>query len=113
MINALQRHAAVVLQKSIAEGFGLTVTEAMWKARPVIATSVGGIASQIAHGAHGLLIDDPHDLEACGAAINQLLGDPVFATELGRAARDRVCEEFLADRHLRQYAGLFGQLVAS
>jgi trehalose synthase len=110
MINALQRHAAVVVQKSIAEGFGLTVTEAMWKARPVVATAVGGIVSQISDGVHGLLVDDPHDLATFGAAINELLADRPRADDLGRSARLRVTTEFLADRHLEQYAMLFGQL---
>jgi trehalose synthase len=110
IVNALQRHAAVVTQKSIAEGFGLTVTEAMWKARPVVATAVGGITSQIVDGVHGLLVDDPFDLKAFGAAINSLLADPARAEDLGRSARTRVTSEFLADRHLEQYAALFGRL---
>ena len=63
IVNALQRHATVVTQKSLAEGFGLTVVEAMWKHRPVVASRVGGIVDQIVDGEHGLLIDDPHDLE--------------------------------------------------
>jgi trehalose synthase len=110
IINALQRHAAIVVQKSIAEGFGLTVTEAMWKARPVVATAVGGITSQIVDGVHGLLVDDPHDLTACGEAINSLLADRPRADDLGRSARTRVTGEFLADRHLEQYAALFARL---
>jgi trehalose synthase len=61
MVNALQRHARVVVQKSIAEGFGLTVTEAMWKSRPVVASSVGGIGEQIVDGKSGILLDDPRD----------------------------------------------------
>jgi glycosyltransferase involved in cell wall biosynthesis len=63
IVNALQRHAAVVVQKSFAEGFGLTVAEGMWKSRPVVGTAVGGIADQISSGEHGLLVDDPADLE--------------------------------------------------
>ena len=63
IVNALQRHAAVVVQKSLVEGFGLTVTEAMWKGRPVVASRVGGIQDQITDGRDGLLVDDPHDLE--------------------------------------------------
>jgi trehalose synthase len=110
MINALQRHAAVVVQKSLAEGFGLTVTEAMWKARPVIATAVGGITSQIVDGVHGLLVDDPHDLAAFGEAIDSLLADRPRADDLGRSARLRVTTEFLADSHLEQYAALFARL---
>jgi trehalose synthase len=113
MINALQRHAAVVCQKSIAEGFGLTVTEAMWKARPVVATAVGGIVSQISDGVHGLLVDDPHDLAAFASAINELLADRPRADDLGRGARQRVTSEFLADRHLEQYATMFARLISS
>ena len=64
VINALQRHATVVVQKSLAEGFGLTVAEAMWKSRPVVASAVGGIVDQIADGETGLLVQDPRDLES-------------------------------------------------
>jgi len=104
--NALQRHATVVTQKSLAEGFGLTVLEAMWKHRPVVASRVGGIADQIAHGHHGLLIDDPADLEAFGAAVTSLLAEPGLAARLGEAAYERAHAEFLGDRHLERYAAL-------
>jgi trehalose synthase len=66
MVNALQRRADVIVQKSLAEGFGLTVAEAMWKARPVLASRVGGIQDQITHDRSGLLLDDPSDLAAFG-----------------------------------------------
>ena len=66
IVNAIQRHASVVVQKSLAEGFGLTVSEAMWKRRPVVASAVGGIVDQIEAGVHGLLVDDPDDLSAFG-----------------------------------------------
>ena len=69
IVNALQRHAAVVVQKSLAEGFGLTVAEAMWKGRPVVASAVGGIQDQIEDGVTGVLLDDPRDLAAFGAAL--------------------------------------------
>jgi trehalose synthase len=105
--NALQRRATIVTQKSIAEGFGLTVTEAMWKSRPIVATAVGGIADQITHEEHGLLIDDPHDLAAFGAAIERLLRDPTPAARLGENARARAAADFLGDRHLDRYAELF------
>ena len=74
IVNALQRHATVVVQKSLAEGFGLTVAEAMWKSRPVVGSAVGGIVDQIVSGETGLLLDDPHDLERYGAAVCSLLG---------------------------------------
>ena len=64
IVDALQRHAAVIVQKSLHEGFGLTVTEAMWKGRPIVASATGGIQDQITDGIHGLLIDDPYDLWA-------------------------------------------------
>ena len=110
IINAIQRHAAAVVQKSLAEGFGLTVTEAMWKARPVIASRVGGIVDQITHGRHGLLLDDPLDLESFGRAVTQVLSDPQGAELLGQRARARVARAFLGDRHLRQYDALLQQL---
>ncbi len=108
--NALQRHAAVVTQKSLAEGFGLTVTEAMWKRRPIVASRVGGIANQITDHQQGLLIDDPTDLDAFGHAIRLLLDDSDLATRLAEAAHQRAYEEYLADRHLERYAALFGAL---
>jgi trehalose synthase len=111
MVNAIQRHAAVVVQKSLAEGFGLTVTEAMWKARPVVASGVGGITDQIIDGEQGLLLKDPTDLAALGNALNRLLGDPAEAQRLGKAARARATERFLGDRHLLQYADLFDRLA--
>ena len=83
MVNALQRRADVIVQKSLAEGFGLTVAEAMWKARPVVASRIGGIQDQIVDGESGLLIDDPADLEAAAAAIDALLADPAGRARSG------------------------------
>jgi len=111
IVNALQRRAGVVVQKSIAEGFGLTVAEAMWKSRPVVASRVGGIEDQIEDGDSGVLIDDPKDLPAFGSAIVALLADPERATRLGRQARLRVMSEFLAPRYLVQQAELISSLV--
>src|SRR4029453_16538357 len=107
IVNALQRHADVVAQKSLAEGFGLTVAEAMWKERPVVASAVGGIVDQIEHGVHGLLLDDPHDLEAFGAAVEELLCDPAEAARLGRNGRERAAREPLGGTHLALYASGF------
>lgn len=112
IINAIQRHATIVVQKSIAEGFGLTVAEAMWKQRPVVASAVGGIRDQIVDGEHGLLIDDPTDLRAFGNAVERLLRQPEQAARLAAAARQRATDEFLADRHLERYASLLERLVA-
>jgi trehalose synthase len=111
IVNAIQRHASVVVQKSLAEGFGLTVSEAMWKRRPVVASAVGGIADQITDGTHGLLVRDPADLPAFGAAVESLLRDRAAADQLGENAHRRVADEFLGDRHLEQYGRLFEQLA--
>ncbi len=107
IVNALQRHARIVVQKSLAEGFGLTVTEAMWKARPVVASAVGGIVDQISDGENGLLLDDPTDLASFGRAVSALLRDPGDSERLGRAAQERATSESLGDRHLVQYGRLF------
>ena len=112
IVNALQRHAAVVVQKSLREGFGLTVTEAMWKGRPVIASRIGGIQDQIVDGEHGLLLPDPSDLETFGALLRRLLSEPEFARRLGERGRERVREQYLGLRHLIQYAELLTALGA-
>jgi trehalose synthase len=103
IVNALQRHARVVVQKSLAEGFGLTVAEAMWKARPVVASRIGGIQDQIEHGDSGVLLDDPRDLGAFGAAVTGLLDDQERAERIGDAARERVRGDFLSSRSLLDY----------
>jgi trehalose synthase len=111
IVNALQRRSNVVVQKSIAEGFGLTVAEAMWKSRPVVASSLGGIQDQIVDGESGLLIDDPRDLEAFGEAIQSLISSPETAGRLGEAAKQRVHDHFLGTRHLIQYLELLENLM--
>ena len=83
----------------------------MWKSRPVVASAVGGIADQIVSGEHGLLVADPLDLAAFGAAVESLLRNPEEADRLGRNARARAAAEFLGDRHLEQYGRLFEQLL--
>lgn len=112
MVNAFQRYAAIVAQKSLQEGFGLTVTEAMIKGRPIVASRVGGIQDQIRHEREGLLIDDPADLDEFGRALNSLLADPRRAASLGEAARARAIDQFVGDRHLIQYADLLTRLLA-
>jgi trehalose synthase len=112
MVNALQRKAEVVVQKSLAEGFGLTVAEAMWKGRPVVASRVGGIQEQIEDGRTGVLLDDPRDLAEYGAAVLGLLRDPLRAEVMGRAARERARDQYLAPRHLMQYVDLIESLLA-
>ncbi len=111
IVNAIQRRSDVVVQKSIAEGFGLTVGEAMWKSRAVVASRVGGIQDQIVDGESGILIDDPGDLNAFGAAIRGLVRDPERATALGDAARERIRDQFLGTRHLVQYLRLLDGLL--
>jgi trehalose synthase len=113
IVNALQRRANVVVQKSIAEGFGLTVAEAMWKARPVVASRIGGIQDQIVDGVSGVLLEDPTDLAAYGAAVRELLEDPQRAERMGREAQERVRDEFLAMRSLLQYFALIQHLTGA
>lgn len=109
MVNAIQRCATVIIQKSLAEGFGLTVAEAMWKARPVVASAVGGIQDQVVEGETGLLVD-PTDLGAFGSAIRRLLADSAFAERLGNAAYERVRQDFLEPRHLAQWVAVIQNL---
>jgi trehalose synthase len=113
IVNALQRHATVVVQKSLQEGFGLTVTEAMWKAKPVIASAVGGIQDQIEDGRSGLLLKDPRDLAAFADALCSVLCEPERGVRIGKAARERVREHFLGVRHLMQYATLIEEIDAA
>jgi trehalose synthase len=113
MVNAIQRRSTVVLQKSLAEGFGLTVAEAMWKARPMVASRVGGIQDQIEDGVSGILIDDPTDLEAVAWAFDGFIADPARAAEVGKAARQRILDDFLDTRSLLQYMDLIEHLLAS
>lgn len=112
MVNALQRHAYLVVQKSLFEGFGLTVTEAMWKGRPVVASAVGGIMDQINDGVDGILLNDPTDLDEYAGALKRLLRDPALAERMGALAHAHARDEFLGDRHLRQYIDLFATLLA-
>jgi len=100
IVNALQRRSNVVVQKSLAEGFGLTVAEAMWKGRPVVASSVGGIVDQIEDGKNGLLIGDSRDLEGFGRAVVRLLGDKRLARRLGAEARRTVISKFITPCHM-------------
>ena len=112
MVNAIQRRADVVVQKSIAEGFGLTVAEAMWKRRPVVGSRVGGIQDQVVDGETGYLVDDPHDLAACAKAIERILADPGGARAMGEAGRQRVIDRYLAVERLREYVDLLAALIS-
>lgn len=113
IVNALQRHASVVVQKSLHEGFGLTVTEAMWKGRPVVASAVGGIQDQITDGVHGLLVCDPTDLVEFAGAVDRVLSDRLLGRRLMRNARSRVRSQYLVPRHLQQYYQLFQELLVA
>jgi trehalose synthase len=112
IVNALQCHADVVVQKSLAEGFGLTVAEAMWKHRAVVASRIGGIQDQIVNGVSGTLIADPGDLSEFGSAVVMLLGDPALARRMGDAAHERVRDHFLGPHHLGLYFALIERLTA-
>jgi trehalose synthase len=111
IVNALQRAASVVVKKSLEEGFGLGVTEAMWKRLPVVASRVGGIQAQIEHRQSGLLVDDARDLECFGAAVSEVLVDRDEAARLGAAAERSVRERFLHDRHLAEWIELLAAEV--
>ncbi|MDD4954825.1 MAG: glycosyltransferase, partial [Candidatus Omnitrophica bacterium] len=103
-VNALQRAAAIIIQKSLREGFGLTVTEALWKAKPVVASAVGGIPLQIKHKYSGLLC---HSVDGAAFALKQLLNSPDYARKLGENGREHVRSNFLLTRHLKEYMLLF------
>jgi trehalose synthase len=104
LVNALQRRAAVVLQKSLREGFGLTVAEAMWKHTPVIGGNVGGIRYQIEDGVNGFLVDS---VPQAAERIVELVANETLRKEMASKARNRVQERFLMIRLLEQYLDLF------
>ncbi|NUT49474.1 MAG: glycosyltransferase [Saccharothrix sp.] len=108
-VNAIQRYSTVVVQKSLEEGFGLTVTEAMWKSRPIVASAVGGLLTQVTHGVHGLLVE-PDDLTGFADAVTGLLTHPARAAELGAAAHRRCRDEFLSERETADYLALYGAM---
>ncbi|AKF05899.1 glycosyltransferase [Sandaracinus amylolyticus] len=113
IVNALQRHGEIVVQKSLHEGFGLTVTEAMWKSRTVIATRTGGIQDQIVQGESGIMIDDALDLDAFANALAGLVSDPDRRRRMGAAARARATEHFLGIRHLLDYAAVIDEMLSA
>jgi trehalose synthase len=105
----MQRISDVVIQKSTREGFGLVITEAMWKGTPVVASNVGGIPTQMVDGVTGFLLK-PHDYEGFAAKILLLLEDKNLAQKLGQQAKEHVREHFLITRHLLDYLNLFHSL---
>jgi len=108
VINALQRRSAVVLQKSLREGFALTVSEALWKRRAVVASAVGGIPLQVVHGRTGMLV---RSIEGCALQIVRLLRDPSLRRRLGGEGREHVRDNFLHPREARDYLALFASLA--
>ncbi len=111
IVNALQRHAAIVAQKSIAEGFGLTVAEAMLKGTPVVASAVGGIVDQVIDGETGRLIYDPSDLHEFGTAVCEILDDEALRQRLGEGARQRALDVHLGDTHLERWLGVVNAVL--
>jgi trehalose synthase len=109
-INALQRASTLIVQKSLREGFGLTVTEALWKAKPTIASAVGGIPHQVIHKLTGALV---HSVEGCAYQIRYLLTHPELARQLGRNGREHVKENFLITTNVKRWLLLFRILLAS
>jgi trehalose synthase len=107
-VNAFQVHSQAVVQKSIREGFGLTVTEALWKARPVVAGRVGGIVDQIENGETGYLVDS---VAGCGDAVSAILDDPQRARQMARLGKEHVRSHFLTPRLLRDWLALFNRLA--
>lgn len=106
-VNAFQSHADVLIQKSTREGFGLTVSEAIWKGRPFIGGNVGGIPLQVENGVSGYLVDD---VETCAARSVDILRDPALGKALGRRGKEHVRKHFLTPRYLRDYLKIFTEL---
>ncbi|MBN1531379.1 MAG: glycosyltransferase, partial [Spirochaetes bacterium] len=111
VVNALQRCASVVVQNSIQEGFGLSVTEAMWKRKPVMGTSACGISQQIRSGRDGLLVSDPENPDEIAAALLKMLNNPLRRYNMGRSAQRRVYDQFLIFRQLSSYLKLIDRVV--
>lgn len=111
IVNAVQQWADLISQKSLCEGFGLTVTEAKWKSKPVIAAAVGGIPSQLRDGDTGLLVTNSHDLTAFAAAVSALAGDDKLRARLARRAHEDVVEHFLFSRQLADYLRVYESVL--
>jgi trehalose synthase len=107
-VNAFQSQSDVLIQKSIREGFGLTVSEAIWKGRPFIGGNVGGIPLQVEDGASGFLVDS---VELCAQRTIEILADPDLGRSLGRAGKAHVRKHFLMPRYLRDYLRIFTELL--
>ena len=110
LVNALQRKSKVIIQKSLREGFGLTVTEAMWKETPVVASNVGGIPLQIEDGENGFLIE-PNDIETFAEKIVEIFKKPQLAEKIGKEAKETVRQNFLITRILQDYLDLLSAIL--
>ena len=110
LVNALQRSSAVIIQKSIREGFGLTVTEALWKETPVVASNVGGIPLQISDGENGFLFE-PNDNNGFAQKIVELIRKPELARKIGKNGRETVRQNFLVTRILKDYLDLLNKTI--
>lgn len=110
LVNALQRSSAVIIQKSIREGFGLTVTEALWKGKPVVASNVGGIPLQIKDGENGFLLE-PDDTKGFADGIVRILQNPMLSEEMGKKGREVVKKNFLITRLLSDYLDLLNEVM--
>jgi trehalose synthase len=108
LVNVMQRASSVVIQKSLKEGFGLTVSEALWKGIPVVAGNVGGIPLQVKHGYNGYLVNSP---QTCAQAVTKLLKNPKLAKQMGKNGHEFVKEKFLITRHLLDYVHLLKKYV--
>ena len=109
LVNALQRISSVIIQKSLREGFGLTVTEALWKEKPVVASNVGGIPLQITDGKDGFLVD-PFDVDVFAERTVELLKNPSLAKEIGKKGKETVRKKFLMTRSLSDYLDLLNDI---
>jgi trehalose synthase len=109
LVNAIQRFSSVIIQKSLREGFCLTVTEAMWKGKPVVASTAGGIGEQITSGENGYLIE-PKDIDGCADRIIELLKNPSLHQEMGEKAKETVRKKFLTTRLMLDYIDLMVEL---
>ncbi|MCD6248320.1 MAG: glycosyltransferase [Hadesarchaea archaeon] len=110
LVNAIQRASDVVLQKSIREGFGLSVSEALWKKTPVVASNVGGLPTQVIDGETGYLVD-PMDYEAAAKKVMDLLSDPTLREKMGEKGREHVKKNFLITRHIEDWIDLWTEIL--
>ena len=110
LVNALQRSSAVIIQKSLREGFGLTVTEALWKEKPVVASNVGGISLQIKDGKSGFLVD-PENTKGFAHKIIELMHNPDMGVEMGKLGRETVRKKFLITRLVSDYLDLLNDIL--